>query len=195
MGSRDSYIAKRWWGAKLRLVQPVAVINRALGRFDEVVWLIGDGRSGSTWIANLIASTRHYRQLFEPFHPFKVPQFAQFPLNKFESRKARNDALKAKMAAIFDGRICHRRVDGPPARLIYDGLLVKDVFASLFAAWAMEQFPTSGPVLFIRNPFAIAAPKLQKGRWLWTAGSSELLRKVGREESPCAVTLSRLPES
>ena len=161
-------------------------LNRALGRSGEVVWMIGDGRSGSSWVADMLARTCNYRQLFEPFHPFKVRNFTGYALNQYQRPGSRNDALKAGLAHVFAGRISNRRVNQDANRLLYDGLVVKDVFATLLAAWGLEQFPEVKPLLQIRNPFAVALSKAKRPNWLWTSGPAELLEQPALVEDHLA---------
>lgn len=152
-------------------------LNDALGNFDKVAWLLGDARSGTTWVADLIARACGYYQLFEPFHPLKVPAFADWPLNHFQQPGSSNPRLRAALNQAFEGKLDCRRVNPVPDRLLYRGLLVKDVFASLLAAWAIKEFPLVRPILLIRNPFAVAVSKQAKRHWLWTTGPVEMLRQ------------------
>ena len=52
----------------------VLKVNYLLGNYQEVAWIIGDGRSGTTWLSRLINYRRHYRDMFEPIHPELVQQ-------------------------------------------------------------------------------------------------------------------------
>ncbi len=47
-------------------------MNYWFGNYKDVLWLIGDGRSGTTWVSSLINFDSHYREMFEPFHPAMV---------------------------------------------------------------------------------------------------------------------------
>jgi hypothetical protein len=152
-------------------------LNAALGNFDEVAWLVGDARSGTTWVADLIARACGYYQLFEPFHPLKVPDFAGWPLNHCQQPGSTNPRLRAALQHAFEAKLGCRRVNPVPDRLFYQGLLVKDVFASLLAAWAIAEFPSVRPILLVRNPFAVAVSKQAKRHWLWTSGPIEMLRQ------------------
>jgi hypothetical protein len=164
--------------AVARALAPVsAIVDRARGGPRTVVWMIGDGRSGSSWVADLLAHTCNYRQLFEPFHPLKVRKFGGYQLNHYQRPGSRNDDLRMRLQDVFAGQVLNRRVNQDANRLLYDGLLVKDVFATLFAAWAVEQFPHVRPVLQIRNPFPVAVSKAKKPKWHWTPGPVELLRQ------------------
>lgn len=161
-----------------RALAPVsAIIDRVLGGPRSVVWMIGDGRSGSSWVADLLAHTCNYRQLFEPFHPVKVRKFDDYPLNHYQRPGSRNDDLKLRLQDVFAGQVINRRVNQDANRFRYDGLLVKDVFATLFAAWAIDQFPHVRPVLQVRHPFPVAVSKARRPGWHWTPGPAALLKQ------------------
>ena len=166
-----------WNAATRRLTPAPSVVNRALGRFDDVVWVIGDGRSGSSWFADLLAGTLGYRQLYEPFHPYMVEQFHGLELNHYQPRGSSNERLRSELAKIFEGRINHRRVNSRAEGLLFKGLIVKDVLANPFAAWAVENFPAVKPVLLMRNPFAVALSKAAHKHYAWNSGPADLLRQ------------------
>jgi hypothetical protein len=41
--------------------------NRLSGRFDDRLLILGEGRSGTTWLMNLLNFDDRYRCLIEPF--------------------------------------------------------------------------------------------------------------------------------
>ena len=147
--------------------------NAYLGRYQEVVWLIGDGRSGTTWVSSLVNHRRRYREMFEPFHPRVLG--GAFPLNRYVRPDSEDDVLGDAAARVFSGKLTHPRVDADARAALYRGLLIKDVFANLFACWALRRFPQLRIVLLIRHPFAVAVSKLHKRKWLWTVDPMELL--------------------
>jgi hypothetical protein len=59
------------WDRVLRHSRKSALVaNYCAGRFRyPIVWVIGDGRSGTTWLMELINWRKTYREMFEPFHP------------------------------------------------------------------------------------------------------------------------------
>ena len=46
--------------------------------YRRSVYLAGDGRSGTTWISEIINCDNRYRYMFEPFHPSFVPLASHF---------------------------------------------------------------------------------------------------------------------
>jgi hypothetical protein len=146
-----------------------------LRKLEDVIWLIGDARSGTTWVANLLNHRGNYREMFEPFHPTLVPA-AQF-LDRCQYVRPGQDwpELERLSTRIFSGSFHYRRVDKGVRLKAYQGLLVKDICANLFAHWAATKFPQVRTVLLIRNPFAVAASKLEKSDWNWFDQPAQLL--------------------
>lgn len=163
---------------KTKLIFPIrnAVIdlNRRAGRFDQVVWLIGDGRSGTTWVASLINSSGSARELFEPYHPEVVKNTSLQPYYYTEKQRISENLLSI-YSDIFSGRLLHRRIDFDNRKLLYKGLIVKDIFINLSAFSICQKFKHVKPIFLIRNPFAVVHSKLQKKHWFWPADLSVYL--------------------
>lgn len=155
----------------------VLVANAYLGRYREVLWLIGDGRSGTTWVSSVINHHRRYREMFEPFHPRVLKDIEAFRSNGYIRPDDQHESLRRIAARVFSGKLTHRRVDRDSRPVLYRGLLVKDVFANLFAYWVRRQFPDVKILLLIRNPFMVALSKLRKREWSWTTEPLDLLNQ------------------
>lgn len=151
-------------------------LNARLGRYaDQVIWLIGDARSGTTWVSDLINHDTHYRDMFEPIRPSRVDPTSFLTPQQYVRPGDRYPQLEVLMGDIFSGMFTHPRVDTANKRPLYGGLLVKDCFANLFARWAWLNFPSVRPVLLIRNPFAVALSKQKKPRWYWPTDPADLV--------------------
>jgi hypothetical protein len=148
-----------------------------MGNYREVVWLIGDGRSGTTWLSDLINWEKSYREMFEPFHPKFVRQMNGLLFNQYVRPDDAAHRLLPVASEVFCGRLRDDRVDQANRGLWYRGLLIKDVFASLFACWAARQFPNLKIVLLIRNPFAVALSKWKTKDWHWTTDPRDFLKQ------------------
>ena len=156
--------------------------NAWLGNYSEVIWLIGDGRSGTTWVASLINHDKKYREMFEPFHPNLVKE-TQFLLpHQYVRPEESNEQLKSIASRIFYGKFAHPRVDAGNRSLVYNGLLVKDIFVNLLAYWAAIHFPHIKILLLIRNPFAVALSKSKRKDWFWATDPMALMNQVGLYE-------------
>jgi hypothetical protein len=151
--------------------------NYYLNNYNEVIWLVGDGRSGTTWVSSLINHQKNYREMFEPFHPRHEGMEFLLP-HQYMSDHDANDNLRVVADAVFSGKFMHHRVDSSNRSLLYSGLLIKDIFANLFCFWACRQFPRVRPILLIRNPFSVALSKYKKRKWFWVTEPLDLLRQI-----------------
>ncbi|MCC5906832.1 MAG: sulfotransferase domain-containing protein [Balneolaceae bacterium] len=149
--------------------------NYVLKNYNEVIWLIGDGRSGTTWVFDLINHDKRFREMFEPFHPEFVGDTDSLIPHQYIRQDDSNENLTDLATKIFSGMYTHPRVDSGNRSLLYKGLLIKDIFANLFSYWAVSQFPEVRPVLLIRNPFSVAISKSKKKNWFWETEPLNLL--------------------
>jgi hypothetical protein len=152
--------------------------NRAVARFRSLeppIWIVGDGRSGTTWVANAVNYRNTYRYLFEPFHPDFVPAAAPFGKYRYLRPAERHDDAYEFAGAVFDGRVLHRRVDKLNRSIVYRGLLIKDIFTHLALGWADEWFPDVRKILLLRHPFAVALSKVDRSKWRWVRDPDVLL--------------------
>jgi hypothetical protein len=152
--------------------------NRAVERFrplEPPIWIVGDGRSGTTWVTNAVNYRNTYRYLFEPFHPDFVAAAAPFGKYRYLRPGERHHDAHEFAAAVFDGRVLHRRVDKLNRSFVYRGLLIKDIFTQLALGWTDEWFPDVRKILLLRHPFAVALSKVDRSKWRWVRDPDVLL--------------------
>lgn len=169
--------------------------HAAVGAYRNTVWLFGDGRSGTTWVARLINHTGRLRELFEPFHPSIVERVGFLRDQHYAAPEEDFPELQAVCRDLFAGWMTHWRVDRDTAMGIYRGLLIKDIFANLLAAWAIDRFPRVRPVLLVRNPFAVGLSKRKAPTGHWAERPAELLEQaslVRDHLGPFSETLQRV---
>lgn len=134
---------------------------------ERVIWIVGDGRSGTTWLANLINFHGKYRYMFEPFHPKNVA-----PMNRLQPfqymRPESHDKYSTELANdVFTGRFQHSLVDEFNRSVIFRGLLIKDIFANLFIKWVDRNFPDFKKIMILRHPCAVALSKEKNIYGFW----------------------------
>jgi len=123
----------------------------------------GTARSGTTWLAELIASQQPTRIMFEPFDPIHVPDFAPFPQFLYVRPGEHNVELHAFCERLFTGQIRHPRIDKTIDVLRPKARLVKDVRANLLLKWINSQFPDLPLVLILRHPCAVVTSRMELG--------------------------------
>ena len=166
---------------KSRVINPIRTIpliaNYWLNNYKEVIWLIGDGRSGTTWVSNLINHNKSYREMFEPFHPRLVRGMNFLLLQQYIRPRDSNKQLEIIASDVFSGKFMNPRVDSGNRSFLYRGLLIKDIFANLFSCWVSSNFPKVKIILLIRNPFSVALSKYKLKNWLWLTEPIDLLKQ------------------
>ncbi|MDQ8187865.1 sulfotransferase domain-containing protein [Pelagicoccus sp. SDUM812002] len=151
--------------------------NYLLNNYREVIWLIGDGRSGTTWVSDMINHERKYREMFEPFHPKYVRSLSFISPHQYIRKDESNERLEQLTSKILSGKFTHPRIDSENRSFRYRGLLIKDIFANLLSHWATSKFPEVRPVMLLRNPFAVAISKYKKSDWYWAIEPRHLLNQ------------------
>jgi hypothetical protein len=131
------------------------------------VFLAGTGRSGSTWLSDIINYKNEYRYLFEPFHPGHGVAPA------FGPRRYLRPADSAEMflspaRAILEGRVRGEWVDKYNRRVVSRKRLIKEVRANLFLGWLRAHFPATPIVLLLRHPCAVVASQMALKDWDWS---------------------------
>lgn len=134
---------------------------------NEVVWIVGDGRSGTTWCSKLVNNRKQYRYMFEPFHPTSLPWLENF--KKFQYIRSHDSSKKHLIRgnAIFNGQLQHPRINRHNQYENTSGLLIKDIHAHLFLNWVDVQFSHVKKVMILRHPCAVALSKLKLNKWNW----------------------------
>lgn len=165
---------------------------------ERVGWLVGSGRSGTTWLASLINADATMREMFEPVHALHVPHMAGGPEHPYLRPARPEEPWTSWQAGVFAGQHITRRTDRDnvgrnPANA--RTLLVKDVFACGMVGAALEAHPHVAPALVMRHPVAVALSKQAHREWLWTWTPGAFLSQPELVEdhlSPWVDTLKRI---
>jgi hypothetical protein len=128
---------------------------------DRAMMIVGAARSGTTWVAELVASQSPTRIIFEPFYPQGVPEFRQYDSMMYVPPRAREPELRETIQKILCGQIRGHWVDHQVACLFPRQRLVKAVRANLMLGWLRKEFPQVPTVLMVRHPCAVVASRLE----------------------------------
>ena len=120
---------------------PAASLNYYLGNYEDVIWLVGDGRSGTTWLSDLINWDKRYRELFESIHPGHVRRTKKFGFNPYLRPDDVNSPISKFLYSVFNGQFKHLRADTSKPQLFYQGLLIKEIYANLLIGWVHQNIP------------------------------------------------------
>lgn len=134
-----------------------------LGDYRKTVFLAGVGRSGTTWVGDLINYRNQYRMMFEPFHSEKISQLNHFKYHQYLRAEDRDEKYIRPIETILSGRIRHEWIDKHNRRMISQRRIVKDVRTNLLIYWVKRNFPEIPVILLLRHPCAVANSRLKLG--------------------------------
>lgn len=153
--------------------------------------VLGSGRSGTTWIAEVLARLNGYRLIFEPFHPFQVNKegYARLCL----SAEERGHAAHIRMVReVLSGGVRGAWVDQLPTAQCAAGRVIKDIHTTNLAPWLRAHYPQTPLVYVLRHPVATSVSRLRAGAH-WGGGLGDFVASpAGRreaEESPMSAWL------
>lgn len=120
----------------------------------------GTGRSGSTWVSELVVSQAPCRLMFEPFDNRKITDVAEQHYFPYLRPGDRHPALEAYCLRLLRGEIRHPWIDHQVRTLFPRYRLIKAIRANLLLRWLRERFPRLPMVLLLRHPCAVVASRL-----------------------------------
>lgn len=136
--------------------------------------LFGSGRSGTTWVENIINFKDDYRILFEPFYPKKVKQVNSFLPRQYMSPNEKYEKKDIIISNIIRGNIRSSWIDQMNKPGIYTKRIIKDIRINLMINHIHKQHPKI-PILFlIRNPCAVANSRIELN---WNTHLDEILKQ------------------
>ncbi|GMQ78951.1 MAG: hypothetical protein BMS9Abin02_1500 [Anaerolineae bacterium] len=140
---------------------------------SDAILLAGSGRSGTTWIGNLIASGQGIQQIFEPLHPrFSVQirhltgwEVGQRP--RYQAHYMRSDEPHGEWSIylneVLSGRERNYWTDYHRTSYFPERFLIKTIRANLMLGFLSDQF--SPKIIYVyRHPCAVVLSRL-KVRW------------------------------
>jgi hypothetical protein len=148
-------------GAVERLLAPLYLdLNRD---YHRSVFLAGSGRSGTTWVSEVINHRREYRLVFEPFYPERLPLLRGFRRGQYLGPDDRREECLGPARKILSGGLRHPWTDRFHRVFVARRRLIKDIRANLLLGWMRANFPGMPVILLLRHPCAVAASKLALG--------------------------------
>lgn len=121
------------------------------------IFLAGTGRSGGTWLSDIINQHNEYRFIFEPFHPKRAPWMKPFGERRYMRPEDNDPEFLALAQSIVEGRIRHAWTERFNRRLVAHARLIKEDYANLMMKWLRVNFPGMPLILLLRHPCAVAA--------------------------------------
>ena len=169
-------IPRRAWQAIAR-----RVYRDADPSLDRTCLIAGGARSGTTWLAELVASRTAGRIVFEPFQSEMVPAFSGFHYFQYMRPDDQDERLLSFSRQVLSGRIRDPWVDRYVEVIRPRARVVKEIRANLFLRWLHLRFPEVPLVFIIRHPCAVVASRLALG-WSWERDLESMLAQPRLDE-------------
>ncbi len=141
-------------------------------RPDNVIFLAGSGRSGTTWLANLLNHRQDFSYYFEPLNHHQVKGIDPFGWRQYlrpdgdypEHRKVAENFLYGTV----ENEWVNRFNSAPHS----NKRIVKEIRANMTLAWMRQQFPDVKLILTLRHPIAVTVSRMEMN---WKRGVDLLL--------------------
>ena len=130
---------------------------------NKSVIVMGAGRSGTTWIAEVLSKFLDYRFIYEPFHPNSLQHIKSFKFKYFYNETDPNRKFYAIMNWILAGHIRNKWVDNNNRVFKPDGRIVKSIRLNFSIEWILKYFPKVPIIFIIRHPCAVVSSKKALG--------------------------------
>jgi hypothetical protein len=134
------------------------------GDHRDALFVAGSGRSGTTWLAQVINYRNDYRLIFEPFHRELVPLCAHFLHAQYLPPGLQDPTYLEPVGEILSGRVRTRWTDRFNKNPLPRRRIVKEIRGNLMLRWLSVNFPEMPIVLILRHPCAVAPSRLTVAR-------------------------------
>ena len=132
------------------------------------------GRSGSTWVAELLNHRRDHRLVFEPFRPERVRKSRRFRWGQYIDPDEQDHPLAPLIDELLAGRVRSWWTDRQNRRRLVTRRIVKEIRITNLLPWIRRRHPRLPIVYVVRDPVAVARSWLELG---WGDDVEDLLRE------------------
>lgn len=115
---------------KTLLKKFICRLNLVIGGFDDVLFLLGEGRSGTTWVQEVLNFDGKYREMFEPFNGLKQLKL-DYRSHYLLPDKDNKAGLTEHISAVGRGDFLDTHISRSLNRIFYQGLIIKDISAHI----------------------------------------------------------------
>jgi Sulfotransferase domain len=141
----------------------------------DTTLVVSTGRSGSTWVAEVINHRNEYRLVFEPFRRERVRKARGFRIGQYIDPSDQDHPLAPAIDALLAGRVRSWWTDRPNRRRLVSRRIVKEIRITNLVPWIRTRHPGLRIVYAVRDPVAVARSWLELG---WGDNLDELLAQA-----------------
>ena len=149
------------------------------------IFLLSDGRSGSTWIARVLNFDGRYLEFFEPYHGRRFVFLRDGRIYPTVQDLAKLESPAYPLTR-YANPVRHFAGLQRPTGIPWAGVLVKDITSQLILSQVLSE--RQRKLLLLRHPVSVAMSKERYGRWHSRADIETLLRaspELGRIGLKC----------
>jgi len=163
---------RRIKNSELKFLNPYILKYLSPRQIDYSKYLIifGTGRSGTTWLAELINQVPNSVLIFEPLHSIQYQKFDESDLNLNEVIDPEEDLQDyykffEKIFSLKYFRKWETKFIQPKKLFKVDYYIFKFIRANLLINWLSNNFPLKKPVFIIRHPCAVVSSRMNL-KWI-----------------------------
>lgn len=129
---------------------------------EDAVVIAGSGRSGTTWVEEIVNAGHWARVMFEPLRVSEVPQTR--PLGAYRYVRPGDSRYVGIVDRLLSGHPRHNRwVNHQNYTRIARRRIVKEIRAHCMLAWMQSAFPSTAMVFTVRHPVTVVASQERMG--------------------------------
>jgi hypothetical protein len=130
--------------------------------YKNTVFLAGTGRSGTTWLSNVINYNNEYRYMFEPFNTNKVKSVKRY-FNYLQYLKSDDKNIEhyQLVKRVLSGDINNLWISSYNKKINAKKRLIKDIRGNLMLYYMYKNFPEIPIIFVIRHPCAVTYSKMK----------------------------------
>jgi hypothetical protein len=130
---------------------------------SNTVFLAGSGRSGTTWLEEILNYDNSFRVMFEPFHSIKVDILKGWNYRQYLRADNTDPIFMGPASRILRGDIHNSWIDQYNHKPMAGSRIIKDIRANLLLKWISKNFPDIFIVFMVRHPCAVANSRIRLG--------------------------------
>lgn len=150
------------------------------GGSEDAVLVVGTGRSGTTWVGDVIAAATRSRIVFEPFiwgRDDRLLFAGRYRFSHLTGRlnyslylpddAGRGDQYLGDVERVLAGRVRGFWVNQEIAPKVYRKRVIKDIRANLMLPWLARNWPALRIVYLVRNPAKVIDSMIERSCEGW----------------------------
>lgn len=123
--------------------------------YRRSIVLAGTGRSGTTWVSEVINYRNDYRIMDEPYRNVAVPIVSHFNALQYIRPTDSSDQWINPARVIFSGQLRNAWTDRFNRKVVATRRLIKLIRANMFLKWIVIHFPEMPITYLMRHPAAV----------------------------------------